>query len=380
MHADPMLPATADDAAAMLREAAITGAALRPGGQGTRTHWRPDPREARIVGSSRLVDGFEHYAGDLVATVPAGMTLIEANSRLAAAGQWLPLDPPRAGSIGGLVATNDSGPRRLRHGTPRDLIVGIEVALTDGRVVQAGGRVVKNVAGYDLSRLFCGSYGSLGLVTRATFKLAPLPQASCTVVAQFADAEAALAAAAVVDGPSLTPSSVEMQAPEWRLLVRFETSEAAAALMAEGASALLQRRAASVAIVRDSQEAEVWRDHAHRLATRRGVLLKVVVLPTAMSRLFALLSDARVHWSVSGRATLGVALLALQGDDAQIVTVARGLTQYAREHRGHVSLLDAADAMRAAVPLPASPAAAVMRAIKQRFDPAQVLPGVPDGR
>ena len=90
--------------------------------------------------------------------------------------------PARAdrATIGGIVATNDSGPRRHRYGTPRDLIIGIEMALADGRVAKAGGRVVKNVAGYDLSRLLCGSFGSLAVITSATFKLSPLPPASRT--------------------------------------------------------------------------------------------------------------------------------------------------------------------------------------------------------
>src|SRR5918911_1195460 len=99
-----------------------------------------------------------------------------ATAALGPGRQWLPLDPPHAdrATIGGIVAANDSGPRRQHYGAPRDLIIGVEVALTDGRVARAGGRVVKNVAGYDLSRLLCGSFGSLGGITSATFKLIPL--------------------------------------------------------------------------------------------------------------------------------------------------------------------------------------------------------------
>ena len=122
----------------------------------------------------------DHVAGDLVATVPAGASLDAVNDVLRRERQWLPLDPAcsNRATIGGIIATNDSGPRRHRYGTPRDLIIGIEIALADGRIAKAGGRVVKNVAGYDLSKLLCGSLGSLAVITSATFKLAPLPPAS----------------------------------------------------------------------------------------------------------------------------------------------------------------------------------------------------------
>jgi FAD/FMN-containing dehydrogenase len=112
-----------------------------------------------------------HRHGDLTATVEAGARLDDVNRELARHGQWLPLDPPWSdrATIGGIVATNDAGPRRHRYGTPRDLIIGIEIARADGVRAKAGGIVVKNVAGYDLARLMTGSFGSLALITSATF-------------------------------------------------------------------------------------------------------------------------------------------------------------------------------------------------------------------
>ena len=103
--------------------------------------------------------------------------------RSRAHGQWLPLDPPfaDAATIGGILATNDSGPLRHRYGTPRDLIIGVQLATTDGVLAKAGGQVVKNVAGYDLSKLVAGSFGSLAAIVSATFKLSPLPAASKTM-------------------------------------------------------------------------------------------------------------------------------------------------------------------------------------------------------
>ncbi len=155
----------------------------------------------------------DHTAGDLVASLPAGASLSEVNGMLAREGQWLPLDPrlDARATIGGILASNDSGPRRHRHGTPRDLVIGIEMTLMDGRPVKAGGRVVKNVAGYDLSRLLSGSFGSLAIITRAIFKLAPVPPASRTVVASADGGRPLSDLALEITSSPLTPTAIELQ-------------------------------------------------------------------------------------------------------------------------------------------------------------------------
>ena len=141
---------------------------------------RADRRVARHVapGPHRRPPARRSH-GDRRSGHPAG-----AEPHLASHGQWLALDPPFAdqATIGGLIATNDSGPHRHRFGTPRDLVIGIQLATTDGQLSKAGGRVVKNVAGYDLSKIASGSFGTLAAIVSATFKLAPLPGASATVV------------------------------------------------------------------------------------------------------------------------------------------------------------------------------------------------------
>src|SRR4030095_7430980 len=122
---------------------------------------------------------------DLMAVAEAGMRLAEFNQRLAESGQWLPLDPPDDGNatIGGVVATGLSGPQQFGYGRPRGMVVGMKVVLSDGSIIKVGGRVVKNVAGYDLSKLFTGSYGTLGVITQLNFKLRPLPECQATVIA-----------------------------------------------------------------------------------------------------------------------------------------------------------------------------------------------------
>jgi len=133
----------------------------------------------------------EHKAEDMTATVGAGMNLADLQKQLALNGQWLPIDPPKPESlsIGALLATNVSGPRRFGYGTVRDYVIGLQVVLADGRLIHSGGKVVKNVAGYDLMKLFIGSRGSLGIIVEVTFKVLPLPETEQFVEAKCASLE-----------------------------------------------------------------------------------------------------------------------------------------------------------------------------------------------
>src|SRR3979490_2243374 len=126
-----------------------------------------------------------HEPADLVGTAEAGWALSALQKQLGSAGQWLPIDPPDDGraTLGGVVATGLRGPHSFSFGSPRSYVIGMRVVLADGRAIKAGGSVVKNVAGYDLCKLFTGSYGTLGLITEITFKLRPLPAETRTVVA-----------------------------------------------------------------------------------------------------------------------------------------------------------------------------------------------------
>jgi glycolate oxidase subunit GlcD len=145
----------------------------------------PPGRADLVISTRRMTRLICHEPADLVATVEAGLTLIALQKQLASAGQWLPIDPPDDGraTLGGVVATGLGGPHSFGFGWPRSFVIGMKVLLADGRAIKAGGSVVKNVAGYDLCKLFTGSYGTLGLITELTFKLRPLPAESRTVVA-----------------------------------------------------------------------------------------------------------------------------------------------------------------------------------------------------
>jgi len=370
-------------AAAMLADAAASGTRLVPHGHQTKLDPRAQTSEERGLSSLGLTSGLVHYAGDLVATIPAGCTLREANARLAVERQWLPLDPPVSGlaTIGGIVAANASGPRRHRYGSPRDLIIGIEVALTNGTTAHSGGRVVKNVAGYDLARLFCGSQGSLGLITSVTFKLAPLSPASHTVVARFASAQnAAGCALDLASVPSLTPSAIELVAPDARLLVRFETTRRSGEQMAAAAAAILATECTDVEILEDAADTAVWAAHEAQESVMTGVVASISVLPNAVGGAIEdaarIAEESGVRWAATGRAALGVVRLRTEGEAPAQARCAAALRAAITARGGHVQFTGQTLLLPETFDLSGTlgTARAINAAVKQRFDPDGILP------
>jgi len=208
-------PTSTTEAAALLRAAAGLGLTVAARGTGSRLDWAPAPASCDlIVDTGRLDKILEHTAGDLVVSVQAGVRLETLAKVLAAAGQRLALDPAGStGTIGGVVATGAAGPLRYRYGSPRDLLIGITVIRADGTIAKAGGKVVKNVAGYDIGKLFAGSYGTLGLITEATFRLHPLPESTAWVSLDCPDPASAAAAVRTIADSPVTPSAIELDWP-----------------------------------------------------------------------------------------------------------------------------------------------------------------------
>jgi glycolate oxidase FAD binding subunit len=212
-------PASTAEAAALLAAAARLGLTVVARGSGSRQHWGSPPTRCDLVVDTRRLDRvIEHAAGDLVVQVQAGVALDDLAAVLATAGQQLALDPsPSAangtGTVGGVLATNSTGPLRFRFGAPRDLLIGITVVRPDGVVARSGGKVVKNVAGYDLGKLFAGSYGTLGLITEATFRLHPLPRQSSWLTVELPDPESAAEVVYRICASPLWPSAVELDWP-----------------------------------------------------------------------------------------------------------------------------------------------------------------------
>ena len=231
------------------------------------------------LSASGLDRVLEHDPGDLTCTVEAGVRLSALRATLAAAGQRLSLDPPGDPTIGALLATNVSGPLRHRFGAPRDLVLGTTLVLADGTIASAGGKVVKNVAGYDLARLVCGSEGRLAFVARASFRLHPLPKASRTLMVETDDTAEV---AARVLRSQLAPSALDVL-PPGRVVMLFEGSERAVSAQVDTARALVGG---------DETDMAVWDESRERQAASKG---RVRFDPGDLPRILEALTDAVIR-------------------------------------------------------------------------------------
>ena len=205
-----VVPDDIDGLARALGMAASAGQAVSPRGGGTQTALGNRPERLDLVVDTSRLDRITHNPGDLTATAQAGVTMSELQARLGERGQFLAIDAPLPGraTVGGTLATGISGPARWQYGSPRDTVIGMTVAQPDGRITHTGGRVVKNVSGYDMARLHVGGLGTLGVIVEASFKLTPLPARRATVLATFGSAEEALGAALGVFSSSVLPLAV----------------------------------------------------------------------------------------------------------------------------------------------------------------------------
>lgn len=241
-------PASAEEISEVLKLASSENWTVAPAG-GMMSLWLT---ANLIVSTRRLNRIIEHEPADLIAIAQAGVTLTDFNARLAENGQWLPLDPPDDGraTLGGVVATGIGGPQQFGYGRPRGSVIGMKVVLADGSMIKAGGRVVKNVAGYDLCKLFTGSYGSLGIIAELNFKLRPRPAREATVMAHGAFRKLRKSASRILEA-RLFPVASEII--EDVLYVRFAGNEKGVAFQTEQALKLVH----NAEIVRD--DVELWK-------------------------------------------------------------------------------------------------------------------------
>jgi len=293
-------PATAADVAAALRHASDERRSVVIRGAGTKSGWgRPAGHIDVLLDMRRLNRVLAHQHGDLTAIIEAGATLHDVNHALARHSQWLPLDPPFAehATIGGILATNDSGPLRHRYGTPRDLVIGIQLATTDGVLSKAGGQVVKNVAGYDLSKLVAGSFGSLAAFVSATFKLTPLPAASKTLTLEVPDVASLAQVVRTVMASQLEPIAFEVAATNTTteagrpfrtdvgrpfrgaVILRFASLPDVVDAQIDEAKALAPLKRCPTTIVEGDRERALWREHAMRLWDADGAIVRASWLP-----------------------------------------------------------------------------------------------------
>jgi glycolate dehydrogenase FAD-binding subunit len=373
-------PSSADALGAVLEWASRAKLCVLVRGSGTKMGWGPAPRQVDVlISTSRLNAVVAHRHGDLTATIQAGATLGDVNRVLATHRQWIPLDPPSAdrATIGGVVATNDSGPRRHRYGSPRDLIIGIEFARADGRLAKGGGIVVKNVAGYDLPRLLTGSFGSLGVIVTATFKLYPLTAASRTLVVELSSPSDLGLLALKLSASHLTPTALEFATHPLRLIVRFESIEASVAQQSETAVKLIAENGHRTQTLSPSEEEQYWQGHAQLADDDRGALVKVSVLPTELAETLAVIERlaGKRGYIAAGRAGAGVFLLRITEEVQLQKRVIDGLRDALQIGRGSAVIVKGSPELREHVDVwgPIGDGLALMKAVKQQFDPNGIL-------
>ncbi len=383
-------PGTVEQAAGVLQAAASLGMAVVPRGGGRRISWGPPPARCDVVAvMTRMNHIIEHAAGDLVVRAEAGVTLGQLSEVLAAKGQRLALDAPAAATVGGVVATGTAGPLRLRYGTPRDLLIGITVVRPDGRVAHSGGKVVKNVAGYDIGKLFAGSLGTLGLITEAAFRLHPLAALSAYVTRHYDDAAAAAEAVLAAAASPLQAAAAEIErdgpgAPV-QVGILLEGTPDGVSERADRMAALLGHGA------RTALTPPGWwaaRGEAAPGAVG-GTLIRVAFWAAELRRVLDAIElvaiETQLRPAVGGSAGAGVLYVALDaGEDADQVAMFIRALRAATGHggvqdpgalaRGSVVVLTAPAAVQASVDMWGPvPGLDLMRAVKRQFDPADTM-------
>jgi glycolate oxidase FAD binding subunit len=371
-------PASAEDAAALLRDASAAGATVRVRGGGTKDHLgtrRPTDLVLETAGLGGIID---HVPEDLTVTVGAGLRLADLAAALATHGQFLPLDAPhvaRGATIGGVIAANSAGFGRFRYGGVRDLLLGLRAALPDGTVARSGGRVVKNVAGYDLNKLYTGSLGTLGVITEATFKILPLPPVARATVVSLGSAADAFAAADALVRTSLRPTALVVERTverRWRLIVAA-AGEAAPVERARSEAARLATARGGQAEPVDDPESVLGPLRELVDAATDGAVVRAALPLSAQTAFAEAAADADRAARLVADAACAVVQVHLRGDEATVraaadtlIATARVLGGSARVERSAIAELEPFAG--------AEPAGAfLMRRLKDAFDPRGIL-------
>jgi glycolate dehydrogenase FAD-binding subunit len=397
-----VLPASKEEVAAVLVAAGEAQTPVIPWGGGTKMGiGAPPQRVGLVLALKRLARLLEHEPGDLTATVQAGMTLGALQRELGARGQWLSLDPAHAdeATLGGIVSSNAAGPRRHLYGACRDLVIGLTVVTATGALVKGGGKVVKNVAGYDLPKLFVGAFGTLGVIVEVTVKLRPRPDTDRMVVARFASLKEAGSAARAVMGSDLLPSALDLIDGETLRALDLGGPDGAALLIGvDGIAEQVHWQCAEVERMLRLQglvDARVLDADARDAAWRgRGSLgrsafpetaavMKWVVLPAqvadVMEQGMGVAQRAGLPVVMAAHAGVGIIEAVLAGgagaDAARVSDVLTEWRALVRAVGGQALVESAPLAIKERVPVwdDPGPALRIMQRIKSQLDPAGLL-------
>lgn len=381
-------PNTQAELAAVIAWAGQNGYAVLPCGGGTKLDWgglvKLDSNlRLMAVNTSRLNRLVEHAVGDLTVTAEAGMRFADLQQVLATAGQFLPIDPayPQHATLGGIIATADTGSLRHRYRGVRDLLLGMTFVRSDGKIATAGGRVVKNVAGYDLMKLFTGAYGTLGVISQVTFRVYPLPESSGTIVLT-GESDALTQATQILLSSALTPTAVDLLSPNLvtklglgkgtGLIVRFQSiaesvKQQSARLLEVGEKLGLQAN-----ICREKDENQLWQTLPETIwnsPQNSEIICKIGIRPSESVKLIHEfpIQDAVIH--------AGCGLGILRFDETATAEVIGQIRRGCEAKGGFLTILVAPAALKQELDVWGYTGSAidVMRGIKKQFDSQNIL-------
>jgi glycolate oxidase FAD binding subunit len=403
-----VFPGDADQVAALLALAQRQELAVVPWGGGTMMGMGYPPERLDIVLClERLNRVLEHEPADLTATAQAGITMAALQNHLGNRWQWWPVEPPLAeqATLGGVLATNASGPKRLLYGTARDLLIGIKVVQAGGVIAKAGGKVAKNVTGYDMMKLYIGSLGTLAAIVEATLKLRPLPQLQQIAWSTFSSADTADNAARRLLTGGLLPNALELLNPPltrhlyetfeptpgiegWSLVVGVDGSEPAVVRQLRDIESLARGEGAT-AWHTQADDGRLWhalqrRFRALSAAPEERMIIRVGTLRTQVTRVMRYLTELETRLSapveLTGRFGNGLVYgnIALDSGAERSAHVARALAEMRGQlaaQRGYLVVESASPAFKAQFDCwgEVGPQAEVMAGLKHEFDPRRVL-------
>jgi len=383
-------PSITQELAHVMSHAHDNSWSVLPCGSGSKLGWGGVSKDIDLVVSTeRLNRIIEHAVGDLTVTVEAGVKFTDLQNVLTKTNQFLPLEPayPQDATIGGIVATADSGSLRHRYGGIRDMLLGLSFIRSDGQIAKAGGRVVKNVAGYDLMKLFTGSYGTLGIITEVTLRVYPVPEASGTVVLT-GEAEAIASATKTLLASALSPTAVDLLSTQLvsqlsrgqgiGLIVRFQSVSES---VKEQSSRLLevgQQLGLSGTFYTEADEVKLWQQLPEQIwesTQPPAITCKIGVSPTAavatLTKLDALTASSALGLIHAGS---GLGLLRLDPTVTTPQTILE-LRRSCQDQSGFLSVLEAPISLKQQLDVWGynGNALEIMRQIKQQFDPKNLL-------
>jgi glycolate oxidase FAD binding subunit len=353
-----------------LRDANEHSAAVIPWGGGRHMALGNVPGRYDIaLRTTKLDRVIEYEPADMTVTVEAGITMAKLQTTLAENGQFLPINAPSDATIGGVLAAGVSGPSRHAYGLPRDWLIGCRVALADGTLVKGGGRVVKNVAGYDMPKLAVGSIGTLGVIVEATFKLTPVPVVEETLIATWPSLDAALSSIFAADERSLSLRAVAVG------------SDGTAAFWLAGLPAAVERTRHELAELThgassrwlQGEQSDQWWASAHQVDAP-ALSLRILVLPSHVADVLRRIAASDIH-AVAYPTTGLVVVSTAETDIDRLTDIISEARAFAESAGGSLIVTSAPVEVKDRVDVwgDAGSALPVMRRLKEQFDPRRTL-------